>query len=257
MRKHIARVLSLVTLLLCNALGPVASGASEHKKGRLLYLTLSAGFKHDAVAPSRDIVKAIGEKSGAFETTLADDVSGFTPENLKNYDAVMCYTTGELPMTEAQKTAFVNFIKSGHGFVGVHSATDTFYLWPDYLDIVGAYFNDHPWHQLVTVDVVDAENPIVKFLGKPSFQVNDEIYQMSDFQAKTSHVLLKLDTSSVDMKSPRVRQRFYGYPLAWTRNVGDGRAFYTALGHEEAVWKSDWFQQLLLNGIEWAMGDLK
>jgi len=168
----------------------------------------------------------------------------------------MFYTTGELPMTGEQKAAFVNFVRSGHGFVGVHSATDTFYLWPDYLDIVGAYFNDHPWHQLVTVDVVDPESPIVKFLGK-SFQVNDEIYQMSDFQAKTSRVLLKLDTSSVDMKSPRVRQRFYGYPLAWTRNVGDGRVFYTALGHEEAVWKSDWFQQLLLNGIEWAMGDLK
>jgi len=257
MRNHSARVLPLATLLLWGvALGPQAGGASEHKKGRLLYLTLSAGFKHDSVAPSRDIVKAIGEKSGAFETTLADDVSGFTTENLKNYDAVMFYTTGELPMTGEQKAAFVNFVRSGHGFVGVHSATDTFYLWPDYLDIVGAYFNDHPWHQLVTVDVVDPESPIVKFLGK-SFQVNDEIYQMSDFQAKTSRVLLKLDTSSVDMKSPRVRQRFYGYPLAWTRNVGDGRVFYTALGHEEAVWKSDWFQQLLLNGIEWAMGDLK
>jgi uncharacterized protein len=258
MRKQGAHILPLAALLLWGyALRPHAGGANEHKKGRLLYLTLSAGFKHDTVAPSRDIVKEIGEKSGAFETTLADDVSGFTAENLKNYDAVMFYTTGELPMTEAQKTAFVNFIKSGHGFVGVHSATDTFYMWPDYLDIVGAYFNDHPWHQLVTVEVVDPENPIVKFLGKSSFQVSDEIYQMSDFQAKTSHVLLKLDTSSVDMKSPRVRQRFYGYPLAWTRNVGEGRVFYTALGHEEAVWKSDWFQQLLLNGIEWAMGDLK
>jgi type 1 glutamine amidotransferase len=258
MGKHNALALPLVALLLWgNAVRSHAGGASEHKKGRLLYLTLSAGFKHDTAASSRDIVKEIGEKSGAFETTLADDVSGFTPENLKNYDAVMFYTTGELLMTEAQKTAFVNFIKSGHGFVGVHSATDTFYLWPDYLEIVGAYFNDHPWHQLVTVDVVDPENPIVKFLGKPSFQVNDEIYQMSDFQAKTSHVLLKLDTSSVDMKNPRVRQRFYGYPLAWTRSVGEGRAFYTALGHEGVVWKSDWFQQLLLNGIEWAMGDLK
>jgi uncharacterized protein len=258
MRKHSAYVLPLAALLLAGyALRPLAGTANEHKKGRLLYLTLSAGFKHDTVAPSREIVKEIGEKSGAFETTLADDVSGFTAENLKIYDAVMFYTTGELPMTDAQKTTFVEFIKSGHGFVGVHSATDTFYMWPDYLDIVGAYFNDHPWHQLVTVDVVDPENPIVKFLGKPSFQVNDEIYQMSDFQAKTSHVLLKLDTSSVDMKNPRVRKRFYGYPLAWTRSVGEGRVFYSALGHEEAVWKSDWFQQLLLNGIEWAMGELK
>ncbi len=257
MRKHTTRFLLLATMLVLGYTpGPRTGGANEHKKGRLLYLTLSAGFKHDTAAPSRHIVKGIGEKSGAFDTTLADDVSGFTAQNLKNYDAVMFYTTGELPMTSDQKTAFVDFVKSGRGFVGVHSATDTFYLCPDYLDIVGAYFNDHPWHQQVTVDVVDPESPIVKFLGK-SFQVNDEIYQMSDFQAKTSQVLLKLDTSSVDMKNPRVRQRFYGYPLAWTRRVGEGRAFYTALGHEEAVWKSEWFQQLLLNGIQWAMRDLK
>ncbi len=255
MRKHIVRFLLFATMMAWgHPLRPHTERANERKKGRLLYLTLSAGFKHDTVAPSRDIVRGIGEKSGAFETTLADDVSGFTAENLKNYDAVMFYTTGELPMTDEQKAAFANFVRSGHGFVGVHSATDTFYMWPDYLDIVGAYFNDHPWHQQVTVDVVDTESPLVKFLGK-SFRVNDEIYQMSDFQAKTSHVLLKLDTSSVDMKNPRVRQRFYGYPLAWTRRVSEGRAFYTALGHEEAVWKSDWFQQLLLNGIQWAMGN--
>ncbi len=260
MRKSADLSLLLITLLLSSyALRPPSALAGDQKKGRLLYLTMSAGFKHDSVAPSREIVKEIGEKSGAFDTTLADDVSGFTAENLKNYDAMMFYTTGELPMTPEQKAAFVNFIKSGHGFVGVHSATDTFYMWSDYLDIVGAYFNDHPWHQQVTVDVVDPSSPIVHsvFLGKPSFQVNDEIYQMSDFQAQTSHVLLRLDTSSVDMKNSRVRQRFYGYPLAWTRNVGEGRAFYTALGHEVAVWKSEWFQQLLLNGIKWAMGDLK
>jgi type 1 glutamine amidotransferase len=246
-------ILFVIVLVWAYGLRPQSARANQHQKGRLLYLTLSAGFKHDSVAPSRNIVKGIGEKSGAFDTTLADDVVGLTAETLKNYDAVMFYTTGELPMTAEQKSALVDFIKSGHGFVGVHSATDTFYMWSDYVDIVGAYFNDHPWHQQVTVDVADPESPLVKFLGK-SFQVNDEIYQMSDFQAKTSHVLLKLDTSSVDMKKPGVRQRFYGYPLAWTRSVGEGRTFYTALGHEEAVWKSDWFQQLLLNGIRWAMG---
>jgi len=260
MRKSANLFLPLSLLLVSTyARRPESLLANEQKKGHLLYLTLSAGFKHDTVAPSREIVKEIGEKSGAFDVTLADDVSPFTAENLKSYDAVMFYTTGELPMTAEQKSALVNFIKSGHGFVGVHSATDTFYMWPDYLEIVGAYFNDHPWHQQVTVNVVDPSSPIVRsvFLGKPSFQVNDEIYQMSDFQWTTSHVLLKLDTSSVDMKSPRVRQRFYGYPLAWTRTVGEGRAFYTALGHEAAVWNSDWFQQLLLNGIQWTMGRLK
>ena len=227
--------------------------AKAPKKGKLLYMTLSAGYKHEVIPFSTEIVKQIGEKSGAFETTVTEDVGVFTSENLKNYDAVMFYTTGELPMTEAEKKAFMDFIRSGHGFVGVHSATDTFYQWEDYLKVVGAYFNDHPWHQQVTVDVVDPSSPLVAFLGK-SFQVNDEIYQMSDFQADTSHVLLRLDPNSVDLKNPRVRGRFYGWPLAWTRLDGKGRAFYAALGHEKAVWEDARFQELLLNGIKWAMG---
>lgn len=238
--------------VLCALAAPWARAKSP-KTGKLLYMTLSSGFHHEVVPFSTEIVKQIGEKSGAFDTTVTEDVGAFTAENLKRYDAVMFYTTGELPMTESEKKAFMDFIHSGHGFVGVHSATDTFYLWEDYLKLVGAYFNDHPWHQQVTVEVADPSSPLVSFLGK-SFQINDEIYQMSDFQAETSHVLLRLDPNSVDLKNPRVRRRFYGWPLAWTRRDGKGRVFYTALGHEKAVWEAPRFQELLLNGIKWAMG---
>ncbi len=231
---------------------PEAGTARAPKKGKLLYMTLSAGYRHQSVEPSETIVKEIGDKSGAFETTVTKDVGAFTKENLKNYDAVMFYTTGELPMTDAEKEAFADFIKSGHGFVGVHSATDTFYMWPTYLEIIGGYFNHHPWHQQVTVDVVDPSNKIVAPWGK-SFQINDEIYQISDFQYKTSHVLLKLDPSSVDLKKDGVARRFYGWPLAWTRTYGKGRVFYTGLGHEEAVWNNPTFQEMLLNALKWAM----
>lgn len=243
---------STLGVLFLSAAGPQAE-ARAPKKGKLLYMTLSAGFHHDVVPFSTEVVKQIGEKSGAFDTTVTENVGDFTAQNLKQYDAVMFYTTGELPMTDAEKRAFKDFVHAGHGFVGVHSATDTFYQWEDYLKLVGAYFNDHPWHEQVTVQVADPSSPLVSFLGK-SFQVNDEIYQMSDFQADTSEVLLRLDPSSVNLKNPRVRPRFYGWPLAWTRHDGKGRVFYTALGHEKAVWESDWFQQLLLNGIKWAMG---
>ena len=229
--------------------------AKSRRPKRLLYLTLSAGFHHESVPLSREIVKQIGEQSGAFETDYADDVSGFTKENLAKYDAVMFYTTGELPMTDAQKKAFVDFIRSGHGFVGVHSATDTFYMWKDYGDMIGGYFNDHPWHQQVTVEVADPANPIVSFLA-PSFQINDEIYQISDFKADSSDVLLRLDPKSVPMDKPGIHRRYYGWPLAWTRRDGKGRVFYTALGHEDAVWRDPRYQKLLLNGIRWAMGDL-
>ncbi len=224
-------------------------------KRKLLYMTMSAGFHHESVPLSREIVKEIGDKSGAYETTLVDDVAPFTAENLRNYDAVMFYTTGELPFTEVQKTIFSGYLLAGHGFVGVHSATDTFYMWDEYNRILGGYFDGHPWHQQVTVNVADADNKITKFLGK-SFTINDEIYQTDDFR-DDNHVLLRLDPMSVDRSKPGVHTRYYMWPLAWTRKYGKGRTFYTALGHEDAVWRDSRFQQLLLNGIEWSMGELK
>ncbi len=254
MRRYSIPILILVALVAgISTSGNSAGKTPLQKKGRLLYLTLSAGYKHEVVPFSAGIVKEIGEKSGAFETTVAEDVSPFTSANLRNYDAVMFYTTGELPMTDEQKKAFIDFIRSGHGFVGVHSASDTFYLWQPYHEVVGGYFNGHPWHQEVNVEVADPSDPMVKFLGS-SFRINDEIYQIVDFKAESSHVLLRLDPASVDLKKQGVWHRYYGWPLAWTRRDGKGRVFYTALGHEEAVWKDPRFQELLLNGINWAMG---
>jgi len=231
-------------------------GFAKGGQKRLLYLTMSAGFKHDVVPFSRDVVKQIGEKSGAFATDFADDVTPFTAENLRNYDAVMFYTTGELPFTDVQKQILMEYLAAGHGFVGVHSATDTCYNWGAYGQMIGGYFDGHPWHQLVTVNVPDPDNKIVKFLGG-SFKVNDEIYQIDDFEAPSATVLLELDPMSVDRTKPGVHTRYYNWPLAWTRKFGKGKVFYCALGHEKAVWESDWFQQLMLNGIRWSMGDFK
>ena len=257
MRKRGLVSLTLVGAAFCFLLlWPHSGVAKGPRKGRLLYLTLSAGFKHASVPHSREVVKKIADDSGAFEVTLAEDVSPFTAENLKNYDAVMFYTTGELPMSDEQKAAFLNFVRSGHGFVGVHSATDTFYKWPEYGKMIGGYFDQHPWHQEVTVDVTDPKSKLVQFLGT-SFRMNDEIYQYRDFDPKTSHVLLKLDPSSVDLTKPNVHKRDYGWPVTWTRKEGKGRVFYTGLGHEDAVWNDSRYQTLLLNGIKWAMGKVK
>jgi uncharacterized protein len=256
MRRSTIMVSSLIIMGGAWFFGVGQQALANPRKGHLLYMTLSAGYKHASVAPSENVVKEIGARSGLFDTTVTQDVGAFRADNLKKYDVVMFYTSGELPMTEAEKNAFINFVRSGHGFVGVHGATDTFYEWRDYLELIGGYFNEHPWHQLVTVDVADPSSPIVGFLGK-SFQVNDEIYQIADFQYKTSHVLLRLDPKSVDLHKRGVHFRFYGWPLAWTRRDGKGRVFCNALGHEEAVWNSKWYQELLLNGIKYAMGRLK
>ena len=226
--------------------------AEPPKTHKLLYMTLSKGYHHKSVEPAGPILKQIGEKSGAFTVDVTDDVGAFTRENLKNYAAVMFYTTGELPFTDEEKSALVEFLKSGHGFVGVHSATDTLYQWGVYNQIIGGYFNNHPWHQLVTVNVVDPNSKLVSFLGK-SFQITDEIYQIGDFRADDSHVLLALDPASVDLKKPDVRVRYYGWPICWTRNFGKGRVYYNSLGHEDAVWNDPRYQEMLVNGIKWVM----
>jgi hypothetical protein len=256
MRKYVL-LIGLSSMVMAGAYWPW-SVATLAKSGprRLLYLTMSAGYKHDIVPFSRDIVKQIGERSGAFQTDFADDVSPFTAENLRHYDGVMFYTSGELPFTGVQKQIFMEYMRAGHGFVGVHSATDTCYNWADYGQMIGGYFDGHPWHQLVTVDVTDPDNKLTKFLGK-SFQINDEIYQIDDFEAPSTQALLHLDPMSVDRSKPDVHMRYYNWPLAWTRRWGKGRVFYTAFGHDKAVWEDPRFQELLLNGIKWSMGDLK
>jgi type 1 glutamine amidotransferase len=245
-------VLVAVAIFICLSHTPVGS-AKPAKKGKLLYMTLTKGYHHESIELSKKIVKEIGEKSGAFETTVTEDCAAFTKDNLKNYDAVMFNTTGELPMTDEQKKDFIDYVRSGHGFIGVHSATDTFYMWGEFGELIGGYFNGHPWHQMVTVEVADPSSPLVSFLGK-SFQINDEIYQVSDFQAKDSHVLLRLDPSSVDLQKQGVMHRYYGWPIAWTRPFGKGRVYYNGLGHDDWVWNDPRYQEMLLNGIKWAMG---
>jgi hypothetical protein len=226
--------------------------AAHAQPRRLLYLTHSAGYRHEALPLSRTILSRIGQHSGLFDIVATDDVSQLSAENLARFAAVMFYTTGELPMSAAQKAALLDFVRSGRGFMGVHSATDTFYEWADYGALIGGYFDGHPWHQGVRIDVADPTDALVSFLGR-SFEIKDEIYQIRDFDEPGSRVLLRLDARSVDLSRDGVHQRSYGWPLAWTRSYGKGRVFYTALGHEEAVWRDTRYQQLLLNAIHWSM----
>ncbi len=227
--------------------------AETPRKGKLLIMTLTKGFRHQTVELSEQTVKEIGEKSGLFETAVTQDVGAFTRDNLKNYDAVMFNTTGELPLSDTQKKDFMDFVRGGKGVIGVHSATDTLYMWPEYGEMIGGYFTGHPWHEMITVEVTDPSNPIVAFLGK-SFRINDEIYQILDFQYKDSTVLLRLDPASVDLKKPGVQKRHYGWPISWTRPFGKGRVYYNSLGHDDWVWKDSRYQEMLKNGISWAMG---
>jgi uncharacterized protein len=223
---------------------------AQRPRRRILYCTHTAGYRHESIPLSRSILNRLGDNSGMFDVDATEDIAAFTVENLRRHAAVMFFTTGELPMSETQKSALLAFVRAGGGFLGVHSATDTFYEWADYGRLIGGYFNGHPWHQAVRINVADPTDAIVSFVGT-SLDMTDEIYQIRDFDERGSRVLLRLDPTSVDLTKDGVQRQPYGWPLAWTRSFGEGRVFYTALGHEAAVWRDPRYQRMLLNAILW------
>ncbi len=231
-------------------LAPLSTAGTAAKR-KILYVTHSAGFKHAVLPLSHDVLKEIGERSGLFEVTATDDLTSITIEGLKPYGAIVFYTTGELPITDEQKAALLNFIKSGKAFVGIHSATDTFYKWAEYGEMIGGYFDQHPWHQEVSVKVEDQKHPATRHLGQ-SFKITDEIYQFKNWDRAKVHVLLSLDPGSVDLTKPAVHRTDKDFALAWCREYGRGRVFYIALGHRAEVWKDERFQQLLIGALRWA-----
>lgn len=229
---------------------------------RLLVHTLSAGFVHDVVRrPESDptalslVERALvdlGRRAG-FEAVPVRDPAEFEPAKLARYDAVLFYTTGELPLSREGRAALVASVAAGKGFVGIHCATDTFYEWPEYGALVGAYFDGHPWHENVRVRVEDTTHPATRFLG-PSFEITDEIYQFrAPYDRSKLRVLASLDVESIDLARDGVKRADRDFAVAWTRDHGKGRVFYTSLGHRPEVWSDPRYLAHLRGGIEWAM----
>ena len=247
--RHADQLAAAAAATLALLAGPTPAAGQT---ARVLYLTQSAAFAHPVLPHSEAVFTRIAKASG-LEVTVSRDASTLTAAALAEYDAVVFFTTGELPLDAAQKAALLAWVRGGGGFVGVHSATDTFYEWPEYLGLIGGYFDGHPWHQEVTVRVEDREHPATRHLGA-SFRIHDEIYQHRDWSRGNVDVLLSLDTRSVDMNAPGIRRADGDFALAWTRQEGAGRVFYTALGHRPEVWNDPRFQTHLLQGVAWAAG---
>ena len=226
--------------------------APQAQTKKVLYVTHSAGYKHDVLPLSEKILAEVGRAHG-FEVATTGDASTITAKSLEPFSAVVFYTTGELPMSDEQKSAFMAWIRSGRGFVGIHSATDTFYKWPEYGEMIGGYFDEHPWNTRVTMKVEDHDHPSTKHLGA-TWSLADEIYQFKNYSRADKRVLLSLDVSSVDLNVKGVKRADRDFANAWYKSWGSGRVFYTALGHRPEVWQDPAYQQHLAGGITWAMG---
>jgi len=266
---------ALMITLASELAGPLA--AQQARPKRLLFIGESKGFQHDSISYAAGTLWKLGHDNKLWEMYIRTDTQLITKKklegnakNLDYFDAVVFYTTGELDMDDSQKADLLSFVKDdGKGFVAVHSATDTFYKWPEYGDMVGGYFDQHPWNTFdAPLIVEDPSFPGMKYMPK-AFVMKDEIYQAKDFSRDKVRVLMRLDENKVDLTAKNVHRTDKDFAVMWVRNYGKGRVFYTALGHREDVWDpntpenfkrenprevSDAYQKHILGGIQWALG---
>ncbi len=275
-RRHFLAAIALT-------LAPVCLHAADAPGRKILFFTKSSGFEHDVISYKKGqpsfAEKALTELGAKhhWEFVFSKDGSLFSPEYLKQFDALFFYTTGDLcapgtdqnpPMTKEGKQALLDYVASGKGFIGSHSASDTFHTaneakkGPDryvnhgeaadpYVQMLGGEFIKHDAQQVAKMRCVDPKFPgLAKYAEGFAFQ--EEWYSLKDFRPDI-HVLLVQETEPMkgaDYQRPP-------YPATWARMHGKGRVFYTSMGHREDVWTNPIFQDVLTGGISWALGDAK
>jgi uncharacterized protein len=272
-----------------DAASPPAAQIGQGK--RLLFFTKSQGYAHSMVTrkPGEDLalaerlLKQWAEAAG-YAITISKDGSLFTPENIATYDAFIFYTSGDLTkppalptsdktpaMTEAGKTALVQAIANGKGFIGLHSATDTFQdthrktdpvtiakpetVIDPYNRMLGAEFTSHAKQQTATIRATTATHAFPALQNLQDFTITEEWYAFTNL-APDLHVLLVQDTTTMN-PDPKTglrdtQYRADPYPETWARMEGKGRVFYTGMGHRDDVWASARYQQLVMAALAWS-----
>lgn len=247
------RLLSLLvnTLFSLTVLGLTAT-AAEPK--RLLVVTVTKGFRHGSIPTAEKVLGRLADSNKSFtvdyvrnDQEMADKM---TREALKNYDGfIFANTTGILPLPD--KKAFLDQIKEGKAFIGMHSASDTFHLKDGvdpYIEMLGGEFEGHGAQVGVECLVQDSKHPATKHLGEAYCIEKEEIYLLKNYDAGNVHELLILD------KHPNKKKQSGRFPVAWAKEYGQGKVFYTSLGHNDSVWENANYQKHILGGIKWALG---
>ena len=249
--------------------------AAGNEKPKVLYFTRSVGFEHspvgrqgDQLSHSEKILTELGTEH-EVEVVCTKDGRVFDG-NLDQYDAIAFYTCGDLinpeskdgapPMSPQGKQNLLDAVAGGKGFVGFHSATDSFHSQGDrnavqtdvdpYVAMLGGEFVKHGPQQVAAMKVTGPNFPGTEGLGE-SFEMLEEWYALKNF-AKDIHVILVQETKG--MKGNCYQRP--PFPATWARVHGKGRVFYTSLGHREDVWSGKIFQQIVVGGFSWAMGEV-
>jgi type 1 glutamine amidotransferase len=272
MRRH-AMGTALVVLV-CVAL--TGNGSTQAQQGarpkpgaprkRLLAWadTRNGQAQHDSIGHALATIERLGYDSGLWDTQIRTDsnIISRTPKKtdgspasggptLANVDAIFFMGHREVPLGADQKEALLQFVRDGHGFVGAHVALTAFESWPEFLELIGGRFDQHPIVGPGTIVNESPDFPATRHFPS-SFAFNDEFYQPKELSREKVDVLLRLDLTNVP---PNPALHLKGdYPLAWAKTYGKGRVFFSSLGHASSVWDIRDVQQMYFEAIRWALG---
>jgi type 1 glutamine amidotransferase len=235
-----------------------------NRMAHVLVVSQTKGFEHDSIPDAMANIWRMGHDTRLWETTLRTDTENITKTkkegNFKSLDyfdvLIFASTTGELDLTDAQKHDMMSFIKDdGKGFVGIHAALDTNYKWPEYGEMIGAWFDQHPWFTFNAPIINEGGDfPATRHFPH-AFTKRDEIYQPSkEFSRAKVNVLLSLDASKLDYSNnPRIHRADRDFAVAWSKMYGKGRVFYSTLGHTKEAWDDPDIQKMYFEAIKWTL----
>jgi uncharacterized protein len=245
------------------------SNSVPHRKRVLAWADVSNGYQHDSVSHAIATIERLGYESGEYDTFIHTDSQLITKQpvlghddqpllyakNLNDFDAIFFFGVREITLTPQQKADLLSFVHDdGKGFVAAHAGATSFFSWPEFGEMIGGRFDEHPWG-IIRAPVI-VEDP--KFPGMsnlpPTFEHVDEYYQIKDFSRAKSHVILGLDVSHLEMKNnPLVHHQDPDFPLVWAKMYGKGRVYYSALGHDPSTWDDRAVEEMYFQAIRWAL----
>jgi len=244
------------------------------KKHVLAWADVRGGYQHESISHALATVERLGRESGAFDTYIRTDSQPITKQpitfrtgtgiatgeqflahNLTYYDAIFFFGVREIDLTPQQKADLLSFVRDdGKGFVAAHSAATAFFSWPEFGEMLGGRFDEHPWGiTSATVVVDDPAFPAMVGFPRRSARV-DEHYQLKEFSRDKLRVLAHLDATGLDLNAPLVHRKDRDFPVAWAHQYGRGRVFYSTLGHAVETWDDPVLQQMYFKAIVWALG---
>ncbi|MBI5819443.1 MAG: ThuA domain-containing protein [Verrucomicrobia bacterium] len=249
-----------------------AKAAKPKKAHKLLVFWRCEGFFHGSgVAGGNKCLELMGKKTGAWTCDFSREWEALDAANLAKYDGLVLNNTTSLDPTPEIKQAILDFINKGKAIIGIHAATDNFNKWVEGQQLMGGKFAGHPWGGggTWTFKLDEPNHPLCRAFGGKGFKLKDEIYQFKDAYTRADRrVLIGMDlTDDLTSKAittpdpktgkPRGCRDDGDYAVSWIKNVGKGRLFYCSLGHAINVFQEPAVVQYFLDGIQWALGDVK